>query len=307
MTVSSSQLSGENNSREIPHFTDPPERVVSLVPSMTESMFDLGLGERVVGITDYCVSPPEGVLNLPRIGGTKNPRTSEIIALQPDLVLANWEENTRRTVEKLRQAGLVVWVTFPQTVRDSINVLLSLALIFRNPLARLRVQILELTLDWAITASVTRIPIRYFCPIWYDRTQSGSHWWMTFNRNTYSHDLLSLFACENVFADRERHYPLDADLGIIPAETLPLADIRYPRVSLQEILDFRPELILLPSEPYPFDQSHIELTGQLLRDTPAARDGCVILVHGATITWQGTHLAKSLRELPALLDSCRRS
>ena len=95
-------------------FHHPPRRVVSLVPSMTESMFELGFGETVVGITDYCTRPAAALADLPRLGGPKNPRLSEIIALKPELVLANWEENTRQSVEALEDAGVFVWVTFPK-------------------------------------------------------------------------------------------------------------------------------------------------------------------------------------------------
>jgi iron complex transport system substrate-binding protein len=305
--VGSNQSFAEEFLEEIPRFNDPPERVISLVPSITESMFDLGLGEHLVGITDYCIHPHDAVANLSRLGGTKNPSVSKIIDLQPDLVLANWEENTRDAVEELRQAGLVVWVTFPHSVSESIRDLFSLVAIFKSQTARLRVQILEHTLEWTISACENRPPMRYFCPIWYDRTQSGLHWWMTFNRNTYSHDLLRIFACENAFADRQRRYPLEADLGIIAAKSFPQADTRYPRVGLQEILASKIELILLPSEPFAFEKSHVDLLSHLLSDTPAVRDGWIVPVDGTLITWHGTHLAKSLRVLPGMLDSYYRS
>src|SRR5512139_3602968 len=112
-----------NGHRIAYHFHGPPKRVVSLVPSMTESLFELGFGETLVGITDYCIYPEERLEGLPRLGGPKNPRLEDIIALQPELVLANWEENTRRTVETLEAAGVRVWVTFPKTVRQALDVL----------------------------------------------------------------------------------------------------------------------------------------------------------------------------------------
>ena len=79
----------------------PPRRMVSLVPSMTESLFDLGLGEHLCAVTDYCIHPVEAVRGLERIGGTKKPNIERILQLQPDLVLANQEENTRQAVEAL--------------------------------------------------------------------------------------------------------------------------------------------------------------------------------------------------------------
>ena len=116
-----------NGHKKALHFSSPPRRVVSLVPSLTESLFDLGFGDAVVGITDYCVHPAEKLEDIPRIGGPKNPRVEDIIRLHPDLVLANWEENTRQTVEALEQAGIPVWVTFPKSVRQSLDVLWALA------------------------------------------------------------------------------------------------------------------------------------------------------------------------------------
>ena len=87
-----------------PFFLTPPKRIVSLVPSMTESLFDLGFGATVVGVTDYCIHPAEGLRGLPRLGGPKNPRLADLCALQPDLVIANPEENTRRAIEAAQKA-----------------------------------------------------------------------------------------------------------------------------------------------------------------------------------------------------------
>ena len=125
---------------------------------------------------------------------------------------------------------------------------------------------------------------------------------MTFNRFTYCHDLLGLFGLQNVFADRKRRYPLEADLGLEPAHFVEGADTRYPRVSLDELRGEKIDLILLPDEPYRFDENHRTLLQDLLSDTLAANNGRVLLVDGSLITWHGTRLAKALRELPALLD-----
>ena len=113
----SSKKSIKGNGRDKAlHFHHPPKRVVSLVPSMTESLFDLGLGDVVVGITDYCIYPAELLKNLPRVGGTKDVSEDEILDLKPDFVIANQEENSRQLVEKLEAAGIRVWVTFPKSV-----------------------------------------------------------------------------------------------------------------------------------------------------------------------------------------------
>lgn len=280
-------------------FDHPPRRVVSLVPSLTESMFELGLGFALVGITDYCAYPAEALVHLPRLGGTKNPRLEDILALQPDLVLANQEENTPQVVEALRQAGIPVWVTFPRTVDEAMQVLWELVRIYPSQGAVVRLRVLNLTLDWAREALEAMQPVRYFCPIWHEQTQAGQAWWMTFNRQTYAHDLLRLCGGENVFGDRERRYPLEADLGGELAQASGGRDTRYPRVTLEEIIAADPQVILLPSEPYPFGEDHCQALAELLGQTQAARDGAIYLVDGSLITWHGTRLARGLRELGA--------
>ncbi|NUM48408.1 MAG: ABC transporter substrate-binding protein [Anaerolineales bacterium] len=284
----------------ITQITLKPQRVVSLVPSLTESMFDLGLGSALVGITDYCVHPAAKVGHLPRLGGTKNPRVNDILALKPDLILANKEENPRPLVESLQAAGLTVWVTFPKTVLETLDVLYKLGEFFRSQSAFMIVKTLEQSFEWVHLAAGT--PTRYFCPIWHETTDDQP-WWMTFNRHTYPHDLLSTFGGENVFADRERRYPLRADLALEEApagDPDPDRDTRYPRLPLEEIRTAAPDLILLPSEPFPFTEEHRQQFMALLPDTPAVQNDRVHLVDGSLLTWHGTRLARALQELPGL-------
>src|SRR5579859_5179268 len=87
-----------------------PQRVVSLVPSITESLFDLNIGSRVVGVTDYCTRPAELVRQLPNVGGTKNPDIQTIVALRPDLVIMDREENRKAYAEALAAAGIPTWI-----------------------------------------------------------------------------------------------------------------------------------------------------------------------------------------------------
>lgn len=293
---------GSNGHKNALHFHRPPQRVVSLVPSYTESLFDLGFGETVVGITDYCLHPEGALSGLPRIGGPKNPRVQEIIDLKPDLVIANWEENTRQTVEMLEIAGIPVWVSFPKTVREAVDVLWTLTGVFQSQSAAIRLQTLELTLEWAIAAAAERQPVRYFSPIWFDHSEPGHPWWMTFNQDTYSHDLLSIVGGENVFAKRERRYPLEADLGILPAESPGERDVRYPRLTLEEILTTQPEVILLPDEPYPFGEDEREAVHAFFSDTPAGKYDRIHWVDGSLITWYGSRLARALQNLPTLFE-----
>jgi len=105
---------------------------------------------------------------------------------------------------------------------------------------------------------------------------------------------------ENIFYTRERRYPMAADLGEDEPETAGDRDTRYPRVTRSEIIAGNPELILLPSEPFPYTEMHREEVLSLLRETAAVRSGQVYLVDGSLITWHGTRLARALQELPDL-------
>lgn len=275
---------------------EPPRRVVSLVPSVTESLFELGVGDRLIAVTDYCIYPADKVVRLPRVGGTKNPDVDQIIALQPDLVILNQEENRREDAEALQAAGIPIWVTFPRTVREAFNLLWSIMDVFDDGSMIERVRAMEWSLDW-----LERIehdpPIRVFVPIWNNPL-------MTFNADTFAHDLLRVCGGENVFAERERQFPLQADLG----ETEPLPpddprvverDRRYPRVSLSEVEAAQPDVILLPSEPFAFEEAHKAIFADL--DIPAVRSGRIHLVDGSLLTWHGTRMARAFDAIPSLI------
>ena len=280
------------------HFETTPQRVVSLVPSYTESMFDLGFGAHVVGATDYCVHPQGGLINIPRVGGPKTPRIEDILRLAPDLVLANQEENTLGDVEAIEKAGVPVWVSFPQSVQDALDVLWGIVDLYHDQTASLRVRYLEDHCDWARMAVEGLPGKRYFCPIWTGTTPDGEPWWMTFNEQTYSSDLLALFGGINGFSGRQRQYPLMADLGKAAAEPGLDRDTRYPCVNLAEIIAADPEIIFLPNEPFDFDQESSEKLIDLLAETTAVRSGRVYLVDGSYLTWYGTRLGLALADLP---------
>jgi ABC-type Fe3+-hydroxamate transport system substrate-binding protein len=173
--------------------------------------------------------------------------------------------------------------------------------LFKSRSAAIRLETLELTLDWEASAVEEKDKRTYFCPIWFDHTQSGKPWWMTFNHQTYTHDLLSSLGFKNVFADRKRRYPLDADLGLTEAVDPGERDTRYPRVTSDEIIASSPDMIFLPDEPYAFDETFQGQLEELLADTPAIQCGRVYMVDGSLLTWHGTRLARAIRELPALL------
>jgi ABC-type Fe3+-hydroxamate transport system substrate-binding protein len=273
-------------------------RVVSLVPSITETLFDLGLGARLVGITDYCIHPADGVAGLPRVGGTKNPNIERIIALTPDLVIVNQEENRQQDVRALRAAGIAVWVTFPRSVQDAMNLMWALMDVFDEASMVYRVRSLEQTVDFMSRIELTRArPCRVFVPVWDEPL-------MTFNSDTFMHDLLRVCGGSNVFADRARRSTPAADAEQAAPQTSEYSraitrDIRYPRVTMDEVVAAQPDVILLPSKPFAFGAQHLSLFEQL--DVPAAHHNRVHLVDGALLSWHGTRIAHALTTIPVLL------
>lgn len=278
-------------------FTRPPERVVSLVPSMTESLFDLGLGSRLIGITDFCIYPAAGVANIQRVGGVKNPDVARILALKPDLVIANQEENTPEIVQALETQGIKVWVNFPKTIRQSMDVLWLLVAIFSAHDAARRLDTLEHSLDWVRATSSDQANWSYFCPIWQQSDDAGD-WWMTFNQDTYMSDLLGHLGGMNCFASRHRRYPLLADLGFAAEEPALDRDIRYPRLNKAEIVAANPEVIILPSEPFPYQEKDIQLLSGIFEQTRAGQHQQIYTIDGSLLTWHGTRLGKALLNLP---------
>ncbi len=282
-------------------FGATPQRVVSLVPSDTLSVYELGCGSVLVGRTDYC-ELPESVKTLPSVGGTKDARFEAVMDLAPDLVIANQEENTRALLEQVAQAGVRVFVAFPKRAADALAHLARLARIFR---VERDVAVRELVRRGyqALRASeserATKRPLRVFCPIWMDPL-------MTVHSSTYISDVLAVSGGANVFADRERRYPLAADLGRarpVPEEDLAGRDVRYPRVTLDEVVERNPELVLLPSEPHPFTDIDAEVFRRLPID--AASRGAIVLTDGKDLSWYGSRTVDALPRVRALIDAHR--
>ena len=281
-----------------PPLRQTPQRIVSLVPSLTEVLFAFGLGSRVVGVTDYCVEPHPEVRSKPTIGGTKNPDMRAILQLAPDLVVANVEENRREDAECLQARGIPVFICFPQTVAEALVTLRALAQATRAEaqavpvLARIEAAHEETK---ALTAGRRRV--RVFCPVWKDP-------WMTINRQTFVHDILETCGGANIFAERERRFPLAADLGQRSAwESARVAgrDRRYPRVTLGEMARRRPEVILLPDEPYRFTEAdQADFAG--LVEVPAVRDKRIYIIDGKAVCWYWSRLDESLRFLRHILS-----
>ncbi|NIM93933.1 MAG: ABC transporter substrate-binding protein [Anaerolineales bacterium] len=276
--------------------TSVPERVISLVPSTTETLVEFDLLEKIVGITDFCLPDDGRVTGIPRLGGTKNPDIDQIFNTKPDIVIVNREENSREVVETLDDAGLNLWLSFPKSVNDAILDLWTMARLFHvEDRHAPRLETLEKTLQWTTQAAMSQASLVYFCPIWQNEEPQ---WWMTFNGDTYSSDLLAHCGGENAFATRNRRYPLAADLGLEPAQDAGDRDIRYPRLTAKEIIDAQPEVLMLPSEPFGFGEEDAENLKRIFAETPAVKEGKVFLIDGSLITWHGIRMARALAELP---------
>ena len=202
----------------------PPRRVVSLVPSETESVAAIAGLEVLVGRTDYCEEPRGTIERVPSVGGTKKLDVERVLALAPDLVLANQEENGRADVEALIARGAPVYVSFPHTAREALAHLAVTARLLHVDAAP--------TLgacEAALRRGEARTPaVRVAVPIW-----KGP--WMSFDGRTFASDVLRLAGAINVFDDRARRYPLAADLGTAPARETD-RDTRYPRFALEELV-----------------------------------------------------------------------
>ena len=142
----------------------PPRRVVSLVPSYTQSFFDLGFGDAIVGATDYCTHPADMLNRVERVGGPMDLRVDVIRGLKPDLILANQEENARESVLALMKAGLNVWLSFPRSVKELFIVLADMVRLYGDASASMRLRMLETAFDWAVQAAVDEPRVRYFAP-----------------------------------------------------------------------------------------------------------------------------------------------
>ena len=250
-----------------------PRRIVSLIPSTTETLCALGLADALVGVTNYCVEPRDVVRTKTRVGGEKDPDLGVIRGLAPDLVVANVEENRREDVEALRAAGIEVLVTYPRTVEDGIAMVRQLgAVTGAAERAERLAQELERALAEVRAAGAQRPPVRVFYPIWRNP-------YMTISGDTYVSAILQACGGLNVFTDH--------------------AD-RYPVVTLAEMAERRPEVILLPDEPYRFRRAHLA-DFEPFRDVPAVRDGRLVFVDGKLASWHGPRAGEALRRLPGLL------
>ncbi|WP_299820084.1 helical backbone metal receptor [uncultured Pontibacter sp.] len=245
-----------------------PQRIISLVPSQTELLFDLGLGDRVVGITKFCIHPKQQVKQVTKIGGTKNFNFDVIDQLQPDLIIGNKEENYQEGIEQL-QAKYKVWMGDIYTLEDALEMITQMGQITGTAAK-------ALAFTRGIASGFKQLPplqpsikTAYF--IWRNPYMVvGSH-------NIIDH-ILQRCGFVNVFGQLSR----------------------YPEITTEQLQQANPQLILLSSEPYPFKEKHLQ---EFLEICPKA---CIKVVDGEMFSWYGSRLAHAPAYLQQVLEEVKR-
>ena len=242
----------------------PPRRIISLVPSQTELLFELGLNQEIVGITKFCIHPQEKFRSTVKIGGTKNLNLKMIRELQPDLIIGNKEENERGQVEELMNE-FPVWMSDINVLSDAVGMINSIGNLTGKlqDAELLSSKILEgfKTLKLSNKSKQT---VAYF--IWKDP-------FMVAGRCTFINDILMRAGYEN-FTELDR----------------------YPELSVEQLQNVNPDLVLLSSEPYPFKDVHID---ELKIIFPSAK---VIVVDGEMFSWYGSRLLHTPTYLQTIAD-----
>jgi len=237
---------------------ESPQKIISLVPSLTELLFDLGLENRILGRTRFCIHPEGKVEEVEIMGGTKNPRVDKIRNAKPDLIIANKEENRKEDIEKL-QSDFEVMITDINTIEDALFTIHDIGKRCGTEQAAEEL-ISAIRAEYEHTPDEPSLSVAYM--IWRDP-------WMTVGSDTYIHSVLSHWNLENVFGNQTR----------------------YPKTSLEELSNKKPDLILLSSEPYPFKEKHI-------REVEEACPNCrVLYVDGEWFSWYGSRMLPSFKKL----------
>jgi len=252
---------------------DTPKRIISIVPSQTELLYDLGLDEEVIGITKFCVHPEKWFRKKPRVGGTKKLNFEKINELQPDLIIANKEENEREQIIKLQQ-HYPVWISDIRNLADALQMIEVVGELIgkeektKNIIMKIQKEFskLETRLDNYREKSK---PLLTAYLIWENPLMAAG-------KDTFINDMLKRCGLKNSFASHAN---------------------RYPEISEIDLQKSNPDLILLSSEPYPFKEKHI---AEIQATCPNAK---VLLVDGEMFSWYGSRLLKSSEYFKNLLLS----
>lgn len=249
-------------------------RIVSLCPSLTELVFDLGRGEDLVGVTQFCVHPAERVRLVEQVGGTKNPRLERILELAPDVVLFNEEENRREDFEALRDAGLHLVNTFPKGALETATMVRQVGQELGRPTeAEAIASDIERRVARVTAEAAGRAPVRFAYLIWRQP-------WMSVSGDTFASALLVQAGGVNVFAGR---------------------DERYPQIELGELRAARPDLVLLCTEPFLFKEEHVTEVA----DACGLELARVRIADGEYLSWHGSRTPAGVDYAAELIaDAC---
>jgi ABC-type Fe3+-hydroxamate transport system substrate-binding protein len=242
--------------------TFPPKRIVSLVPSQTELLYDLGLDEEVMGITKFCVHPNEWFRNKKRVGGTKTVHIDIVKSLLPDLIIANKEENTKEQIEELA-ALFPTWVSNIQTIDDGLQMISEIGIMVGKA-REAEALVAEISGGFSSLVKPSK-PVRVAYFIWRNP-------WMCAGGDTFISNMINTMGWQNVLGDK----------------------LRYPEIMLEELVAKQVDIVLLSSEPYPFKDAHIV---EIKTALPGVE---VMLVDGELFSWYGSrmkHAAAYMREL----------
>jgi iron complex transport system substrate-binding protein len=237
----------------------PIKRIISLVPSQTELLIDLGLEDKIVGITKFCVHPFDLKQKKEIVGGTKNIKIDKVKALKPDIILCNKEENTKEIVTMCEKIA-PVHVSDIFTIKDTLELIEQYSILFscRTEASKI-IQKIEFKLNdfREFKRNLSSKKVAYF--IWRNP-------WMVAGNNTFINHLLELNKFDNIYSNKER----------------------YPEVELKKIrIEGDPDLVLLSSEPYPFKEEHAFEIGRFTHHAKT------VFVDGEMFSWYGTRLLKA--------------
>ncbi|MBK8210230.1 MAG: ABC transporter substrate-binding protein [Rhodospirillales bacterium] len=245
-------------------------RIVSLVPSLTELLFDLGLGARLVGRTAFCVHPKDRVKTVSSVGGTKTINMRKLRRLAPTHAIVNIDETPRLLAEQLTAEGIEVVVTHPVEVADNLTLYRLIGSVFgAEAAAEALSERFRQAYSTTIDAARGRPSRRVLYLIWKDP-------WMTVTRETYVSRMLAL-----------------AGWHTVPAT----ADRRYPAITLDEPLLTDVDLVLFASEPFPFQPRHIKA----FRATHPGHAAKALAIDGEMVSWYGSRAVAGLAYLAALV------
>ena len=240
----------------------PPKRIISLVPSQTELLFELGLDQEIIGLTKFCIHPIEKFAERTKIGGTKKLNIQLIKDLNPDLIIGNKEENEQLQIEELME-DYPVWMSDIYTLEDAKKAISQIGgLVNREPEAAYLNHLITAGFNDLQTLAVQNgINKKVAYLIWKKP-------YMLAGSNTFIDNILMLNGLSNVIKKK-----------------------RYPEIELNELAQLKPDLVFLSSEPYPFKEEHLEEIRAII---PEAK---VMLVDGEMFSWYGSRLVKAVQYL----------